>query len=316
MRVFVKTPARLHFGLLNPIEESARKFGSIGLSIEEGGYELQVERSDELVIESSENQEKRIKKIVKSFGDLYNFSPNFRIETHKIIPTHVGLGSTTQLILALGKAMTILNGEEKTAIQMAKDMSRGKRSGIGTYAFDRGGFIVEGGGESEFPPLIVRHDFPEDWHVLVVIPDVERGPEEEGEGEYFEELGSEAKIGEKICYFLVLQMLPGLVNQNISEFGESVSKIDELAGEAFSSQQGGLFKEETVTRTRNKLLQQGAYGAGQSSWGPTVYAIADGREQAMSLRSEITDFLDDEGVSADVFVSKPDNSGAEVKVKG
>ncbi len=315
MKVIVKTPTRLHFGLLNPIEESARKYGSVGLSIEKGGYELEVERSEELSIESPQGQEKRIRDVAQKIRDVYNLSTDFKIKANDTIPTHVGLGSTTQLILGLGKAMTILAGEDKDPIQIAKDTDRGERSGIGTYAFDRGGFIVEGGGEGEFPPLIVRHDFPEDWHILISIPDVEKGPEEEGEGEFFEGLGTEAKIGEKICYFLVLEMLPALVSQNISNFGNSLTKIDELAGKAFSSQQEGMFKENSVSQIRNFLLENGAYGAGQSSWGPTIYSIAGDREKTNELREKLTTFLDNKSIPAEVFISKPNNSGAEIRIE-
>lgn len=315
LKVIVRTPARLHFGLLNPIEDSARKYGGVGLSIEKGGYELEVERSEELLVVSSLGQEERIREVAQNVCDVYNLSTGFKIKANDIIPSHVGLGSTTQLTLALGKAMTILADKEKNTIRIAKDTGRGERSGIGTYAFDRGGFIVEGGGESDFPPLIVRHDFPEDWYVLVAIPNVERGPEEEGEGEFFEELGSEAKIGEKICYFLVLEMLPALVSQNVSNLGDSVTKIDELAGEAFSSQQDGMFKENTLSQIRNFLLENGAYGAGQSSWGPTIYAIAGERKEANDLQEKLTDFLEKKNIPAQVFISKPNNSGAEIRME-
>ncbi|KXB05611.1 hypothetical protein AKJ49_00425 [candidate division MSBL1 archaeon SCGC-AAA382A03] len=312
----VKTPARLHLGVLNPnpIEKSERKYGGFGVAIKDIGFEIEVEKNSQLRI-TTENQKKRVKKIIQKLANLYNISTSVKVKINRAIPKHVGLGSTTQLFLGLAKALTRLFEKDVPILDIARDIGRGKRSGVGTYAFSEGGFVVEGGRErKEFPPLIVRHNFPEDWKFVVAIPNIERGPEEEGEQKYFEKLGPEANVAKEICYLLVLESLPALVDRNISAFGKTLTEIDELVGRAFSSKQGGIFRGE-VSDTRSFMLDNGAYGVGQSSWGPAVYGLVNGEKQARKLEEKVKDYLRKENLMGEVMTVNPDNEGARLKVE-
>ncbi len=315
MRLKIKTPARLHFGLLNPTLDPPEKYGGFGLALKDMGFEMEVEKSDGLKINSECGQDARIEEVVERLTDVYDISPDFEINVTKAIPPHIGLGSTTQLTLALGRAMTVLSDRGKPPIKIAKDLSRGKRSGIGSYAFDRGGFLVEGGGErDEFPQLLFRRKFPENWRFLLLTPDVETGPKEEVEDKFFEDLSSDSDIAGRICSELVLETLPALVNHDIERFGQSLTGIDELAGSAFSSTQGGKFKDEVMGLIKSKLLDCGAYGVGQSSWGPTIYALTGGLNRSEDIRDEMVEFFDDEGFSGQISIEKADNSGAFLEV--
>lgn len=317
MRVKVKTPARLHFGILNPADDYGRKYGSVGLVVKGLGFELEVKESETLEVNGPSESVEKAKGIVQNISQFYDLTSSVQIDMIQTIPPHVGLGSTTQLTLGLGKAITTIYGIDTPVRELAKKMGRGRYSGIGTYGFENGGFIVEGGGtEKEFPPLVIRHDFPEEWAFVVAIPSAERGPEEEGEEKYFEGLELEQNIPEKICYQLVLEMLPSLVERNIVDFGVSLTKIDKIVGQAFSPKQGGIFRGSPVSKTRDYLLKKGAYGVGQSSWGPAVYGLVENFERAEILRDEVADFLQGEGLLGSVFVVEPDNRGAEVFVKG
>lgn len=308
----VQTPARLHFGLLNPTREPKKKYGGIGLAVKNMGYEIAMERSESLEIDS-ENQECKIRSLVQKIAEKYGLSMDYRINVESHIPSHVGLGSTTQLILSLGKAMTLLSGKDVDSLQIAEDLSRGKRSSIGSYVFSEGGFLVEGGNRESFPQLISRHDFPENWKILVVIPEIEKGPEEEGEGQLFENLKKDRSISEKICYQLVLEMLPALVNEEIEKFGKSVSKIDELAGKAFSNTQGGIFKDKLLKRIKDKMVGLGVQGVGQSSWGPTLYGIVNSESEAERIRNNLNNFLDKESIPGKICITSADNKGAIVE---
>lgn len=300
--------------MLNPSGGTVRSFGGVGLSVKRIGFELEAERSKNLEIVGSKGQRDRVREIVEKFSQIYNIPSEVKIKILESIPSHVGLGSTTQLTLAICKALVTLFEKEISVIEIARDMGRGKRSGIGTYAFDNGGFIVEGGiGEDKFPPLILRHEFPENWRFVIAIPKTERGPIEEREAKYFEDLGNRENISKEICYILMLKLIPALKKGNISEFGEALLKIDENVGRAFSSEQEGLFKDRAVFKTRNFMHESGAYGVGQSSWGPTVYGLTENRNQAVKLKNTVKNYLENVNLLGNVKIVEPDNRGAEIE---
>ncbi len=312
----METPARLHFGVLNPTGKSARRFGGVGLGVRGVGFKVEMERNERLMIDGPSEQREKAREIVQNLSKIYNFPKEVKIEISEIIPSHVGLGSTTQLTLALGSGITTLFGIKASALDIARETGRGKRSGIGSYIFDKGGIVVEGGGlEEEFPPLIFRSDFPEKWRFVVAIPDVERGPEEKGEGEFFKDLERREDIAKENCYVLVLKLLPALKRKDAVEFGEALTEIDKKAGEAFSPTQGGMFKDNLVSRTRDRILEEGAYGAGQSSWGPSVYGMVESHAQANELKEDMEEFFRKQDFSGDVFIAKPFNRGAKISVE-
>lgn len=274
---------------------------------------MEVERGDSLNIDAPRELGERIEKITSNLSGIYDISQDVEIRVLQYIKSHVGLGSTTQLTLGLGKALTNLFEKDFSSVELAEKVGRGRFSGVGTYAFERGGFIGEGGiSGGRFPPLIFRHEFPEKWRFVVAIPDIERGPEEEGEEEYFEGLESRERIPEKVCFSLVTKMLPAILNENIESFGEALTEIDELVGKAFSPKQGGVFRGDAVSDVRNYLKEAGAYGVGQSSWGPAVYGLTEGSDQATELKAKVSDYLEDKELLDEVMVVYPDNAGAEV----
>jgi predicted sugar kinase len=76
--------------------------------------------------------------------------------------------------------------------------------------------------------------------------------------------------------------------------------------------QGGQFANTLSGQIIAHMLEQGAQGAGQSSWGPTVYALAHGERQARLLEGEIQEFLEANG-GGEVFHTRADSQGARSK---
>jgi beta-ribofuranosylaminobenzene 5'-phosphate synthase len=58
------------------------------------------------------------------------------------------------------------------------------------------------------------------------------------------------------------------------------------------------------------MLKEGVYGAGQSSWGPTVYGIVKDTE-ALRVCEKVQEFLKD--AVGEVFVAKANNQGATIR---
>src|SRR5438445_13244903 len=56
---------------------------------------------------------------------------------------------------------------------LAQAVDRGRRSGVGTWTFAYGGFVLEGGrtaGTERVAPLLARLPFPDMWRCVVAVP--------------------------------------------------------------------------------------------------------------------------------------------------
>jgi len=270
MLMLVETPRRLHLGLIDPGASLGRRFGSIGVALE-GGYRIRIDRSDELRIVASPEDEETVRSVLKRLNGIFETGMNFSIEIERGIPRHCGLGSTTQLTLGVASGVLKLSGVEVEVERLASMLGRGRNSGIGTYAFKLGGFLIDGGLRRGFPPLILREEFPEEWVFLLIIPEVRRGPDEEEERPLMESLRGRSGVPERISHLLLLGLLPAMMERDIESFGRFLTEIQVSVGRHFEDYQGGAFREDLGIVL--EFLKENTYGCGQSSWGPCVYGI-------------------------------------------
>jgi beta-RFAP synthase len=291
-----------------------RRYGSIGVAIERPNVVLEAEPTDRLLVEGSEAE--RVAAFAHRFLGRYSLPHGVRLCLKAGIPPHVGLGSGTQLALAVGTALARLGGLEISVAEIAMATGRGVHSGIGIAAFQQGGFIVDGGhlvtgSRGAIPPVLFHHPFPQDWVFVVAVPEAGTGFAGEGEQRAFRSLPlAPPALVEKICRLLVMKMLPALVEKDIVPFGQALTEIQQLVGDCFAAVQGGRYANTLSGRLIMDFLDRGAQGAGQSSWGPTVYALAEGEGQALSLERVAREFLAGQG-GGQVFRARADNRGAE-----
>lgn len=321
MRVRVTTPARLHLGIIDTRGDLGRIYGSIGVAIDTPNVELEAIPSQGLEARGLEVE--RTLKIAQAFLSKFPTSRCVEIHVSRTIPEHVGLGSGTQLSLAVGMAVASLYGLDVKVRDIAMALGRGRVSGIGLNAFERGGFILDAGRKSitetqalqtDFPLAVIRKKFPEEWRFVVAIPKVGRGLSGLGENEAFSNLPpSSPELVGKICRLIILKMLPSLMEKNVKEFGESLTTVQNLVGESFSQVQGGMFFSPLVGDCVQFMLTSGAYGAGQSSWGPTVYGVVDNDSNAEILKQDLERFLNERN-GGTVFVARANNDGAKITV--
>lgn len=315
MRVRVSTPARLHLGIIDMKGDLGRIYGSVGIAINKPRTIVTIESSNELVIEGI--SAKRAAGFAKLMLDHLNIDSHVKIRVVSAPPIHVGLGSGTQLALAIGTAICEFFGVSMTVEEIAKVMKRGSISGIGIYAFKYGGFIVDGGkreNNEKIPPLIFRHDFPEDWYFVICIPHVERqvygSLEEKLMNSVHESLktrnpGDQARI-------VLIKLLPSLIERDIRSFGDALTKLQVEVGKVFSVAQGGTFRDPIIEKGVKLMLNCGAYGAGQSSWGPAFYGLVESEKEAEKLVKKMEEFLK-KHVGGDVFYVTADNEGAKIE---
>ena len=94
---------------------------------------------------------------------------------------------------------------------------------------------------------------------------------------------------ERVSQLVLLGLLPSVIEGDIETFGAALSEVQEINGRWFSHAQGGMFAPGPSAEIIRLMRECGAPGVGQSSWGPSVYAIVDGDAAAESLSTRIRD---------------------------
>jgi beta-ribofuranosylaminobenzene 5'-phosphate synthase len=324
----VRTPSRLHFGLLSlPSSASwpnfqghevvpARRFGSVGLMIQAPGVQLTTQPAAAWSAEGPLAE--RALAYAQRF--IQTLAPEIVQPQHLVVEAsaaeHVGLGTGTQLGLAVARALALAFGlRGLSVVDLAQRVGRGARSALGLHGFAQGGFLVEGGkGSSETAaPLVARVAFPQAWRIVLVLPPWETGLHGTAEEEAFGQLRS-AHIGQEttdsLCRLVLLGILPALVESDLLAFGEALYDFNARVGETFRTVQRGTYASQAVAEVIAFVRQQGVRGVGQSSWGPVVFAATADAEQAENLVGRMRARF---GLAAtEVFVVAPCNRGAVV----
>lgn len=339
-RVVVETPSRIHITLTDLTGFCSRVDGGIGIALQEPNIVLEAERAKDLTVDgipdasgtAKESTDKkcaykesadRALAAAKAVREHFGLG-GARLSIRGGYSLHVGLGGGTQLGIAAGKAVAELYNRSATAREIAMIINRGGTSGIGTAAFDAGGFIIDGGHsfgpgleKTDFrpssaskgvrpPPVIARHDFPPDWKIVLAIPDIPKGAHGRQEVDIFREFCpvSLSEVHE-LCYQIMVRMLPSVVEGNLDEFGRAVNRVQELGFKKVEV----MLQHPLVRRLMDDMRGAGAACAGLSSFGPTVYAITD--TQSRDIESAAREAM--QVVGGEVLITRSRNEGARVR---
>jgi beta-RFAP synthase len=279
--VEVDAPARLHLGFLDLHGGLGRKFGSIGLTIDSLATRLRAAKSSE--ISANGPGETRAAKYARRYLQARGLKGGVDIKLMQAIPDHVGLGSGTQMALAVGTAIERLYGGDSDSKAIAQTMERGVRSGIGIAAFEQGGFILDcGRGELEgVPPVAVRLDFPQTWRALLLFDTRGQGLHGEAELTAFSELPDfPEQSAAHLCRLVMMQVIPGVMEAQLAPFSKAIGEIQQRVGDHFAPAQGGRFTSPVISTALEWISDQGFNGIGQSSWGPTGFVLLEDADQA------------------------------------
>jgi beta-ribofuranosylaminobenzene 5'-phosphate synthase len=283
--VQVTTAARLHLGFLDLAGDLGRRFGSIGLAID--AFETRVGLCEAPSLEVLGEERERGAEIARRVADSLGLDAGKRLIISNAIPAHAGLGSGTQLALAIATAFRRLAGLPPDAREDARLLDRGARSGVGVALFERGGLAVDAGRgpNTEVPPVVASVNFPRDWRILLILDPRVEGAHGEEERRAFAGLPRfPADAASEICRYTLMQILPGAAEADLEAFGDGVARIQEILGDHFAPVQGGArFISVPVSRVAARLKALGARGIGQSSWGPTGFAFASDPDYAQFL---------------------------------
>ncbi|HET8757353.1 MAG TPA: beta-ribofuranosylaminobenzene 5'-phosphate synthase family protein [Solirubrobacteraceae bacterium] len=309
MRVRVEAPARLHLGMLAVAGDGGRRFGGLGASVGRPAVVLEARPARDLTAEGADAE--RALAFARRSRDALDLRGGAHLHVVEAIPEHVGLGSGTKLALAVTQALAALEERDVDAPGLAAAAGRAARSAVGMWTFALGGLVLEGGhrpGVEGPAPLLARHPVPDEWRAVLVVPAAEAGLSGGAEEHAFGQLVPAPARSAAIAQLVVTALLPALVERELDEFGAALTRVQELVGDSFAAAQGGRFHPRAAPLVE-ALLRFGAAGAGQSSWGPTVYGVVGSEEAAQELARR----MDDEVGEGSVDVVAFDNRGARVE---
>ncbi|WP_227374349.1 beta-ribofuranosylaminobenzene 5'-phosphate synthase family protein [Haladaptatus halobius] len=317
----VTVGARLHFGFQNLSLAHERLYGGLGVALESPTVSVEARTAHEVRCDDS-----RADRYARRATDLLGVSGT-DVRVHETLPGHVGLGSGTQLALAVLAAVARAHDRPANVRGNAPALDRGGRSGVGVSTFEAGGFVVDAGhpterfttarpdrGEWLVPPVAARHDVPDDWRFVVALPDAEPGRSGDNEDASMRAVVERADpaIADEVSATLLRRVLPAIAGDDPETFGNAVAEIGRLNGAWYADEQGGVYRPPVGELVTAMEASPSVFGAGQSSWGPAVYGVTTRRRTDAAVEAAETAF-DTAGVGGDVRVARPRNRGANVQ---
>jgi beta-RFAP synthase len=291
--ITVESPSRLHLGFIDPNGSLGRAFGSVGLAIDAHGTRITARHAPAsrrtAIVEGalSDAQRERIEQHLGQLEAALGQGPAIDIEIHETPRAHTGLGSGTQLALALGTAFARVRGHAATTADIARILARGARSGIGIHGFDHGGLIVDGGHDTRnvsaitLPPLIARQPFPEAWRVLLIDDTSREGLHGDEEKRGLASLAPfPATLAAHLSHLVLMRILPAVAESDFDTYADALCDLQQTIGEYFAPVQGGVFASPAVARALEAVAAEVKAGIGQTSWGPVGFAFVASAQDA------------------------------------
>ena len=319
-RVRVCAGGRVHFGFCNLSLGHERLYGGMGVALDAPRLELTVERAEEIECDD-EAVRPYVERAVECLG-----VPGARVVAESSLPRHAGLGSGTPVALSALTGVGRAYDGDPNARELAPELGRGGRSGVGVATFESGGFVLDAGhptarfttarparGEWRVPAVSARHEMPEEWRFLLVVPEAEAGRSDEAEDESMRAVVERAdpEIADRVAGVVTRRLLPAIAEGAVERFGAAVEEVGRLNGAWYADEQGGVYRPPVGSVVAVLADDPAVFGAGQSSWGPTVYGVTDA-ERAEAARAAGKRALDEADVDGRVRVVRGRNDGAEV----
>ena len=329
----ITTPCRIHLSLIDENGYIGRVDGGIGLMLDRPNVIFEASNNaEEFQIEAHKYYRESIEVIIEQASKVfkaYNINnKNYHFKLKRYFPSHVGLGSKTQLSLAIAVAITKLKDINDVSIEeLTKLVNRGGTSGIGWRGFEKGGFIVDAGHEfgkgkekETFLPssasktanpalTILRYQIPEHWRFVLVIPNVKKGAYGDEEVSIFQ---SHAPIPREevneVSHQILMKLVPGIIRKDLEGFGEGLKRIQNIG---FKNIEISL-QHEIVKDVLTFFEDYGVKAYGMSSFGPSVVGIVESDDEANDLLKAAQRRVN--GVWGHIYLCKPNNDGAKIEI--
>ena len=318
--VTVEMGARLHVGFRNLALAHERLYGGVGVALDRPRVVVEAEPAPTVDCDDD-----ALEPFVHDAVDALSVS-GARVTVRERFDRHVGLGSGTQFALAVLVAVARAHDRGVEPRAVAPELGRGGRSGVGVATFESGGFVADAGHPSErfttdppaagswsVPQPIARHDLPDSWRFVLVTPDASAGTSGRPEDQTMRSVVERADpgIADDIAHLLVDRLLPAVAGGDLAAFGSAVSRMGRLNGAWYADEQGGVYRPPAGALIEHMRDSRAIVGAGQSSWGPTVYGLTRKADSDVALEAA-REALESAGRSGSVRLVAPRNEGAVV----
>jgi len=325
-KIRVGAHSRLHMALIDLNGNLGRIDGGFGVALRKPTIKLEIEESNKTSLEPySELLARTLRKAKKEL----NYDKDVMVRLVDDYPQHVGLGHETQMMLTVGSAICKLKGIDVSTRDLAWRMGRGGTSGIGVSTFETGGFVVDAGhsfgpnkAKSDFfpstysnappPPVIFRCEFPEDWKVILVIPEVSKKLFGETELNIFQRFCPiPAADVERISRIVLFQIIPSVLEKDLDVFGDALSMIRKIGFKKIELDQ----QHQVVSETIDVIERNDIKAVGLSSMGPTVFAVYPKRRDTSELISSLKHVGDKYSLKYHILQTDGYNYGASIEIK-
>jgi len=331
MKIRITTPCRIHLSLIDENGYTGRVDGGIGLMLDRPNVVFEASNSaTQFKIEANKYYRESIEiineKAAKIFK-MFNISnKNLHYYLKRYYPSHVGLGSKTQLALAIATAIAKLKNLNINISDLTKLVERGGTSGIGWKGFESGGFILDGGHDfgvgkekETFLPssaavtanpaiTIIRYQIPEHWRFVVTIPNVKKGAYGDEEVRIFQNYTPipREEVNE-VSHQILMKVMTGILKKDLKCFGEGIRRIQNIGFKKIE-----IDLQHHIVKNLLKFLNEyGTKAFGMSSFGPSVYGITETESEATELFEAIHKHLRYNG--GHIYICKPNNTGAKIE---
>jgi beta-ribofuranosylaminobenzene 5'-phosphate synthase len=285
-KVKVKAYPRIHFTLVDLSGITHRRYGGSGFSLDVLPVEVESSFDKSNKLEIKNNIDERDENDVLTFLEKISkvLDARFAVKVLSLPPQHVGFGSKTSLLLAIGTACNALLDNPLKPYELKQLSGRGGTSGIGINTFFKGGFIVDFGQHksieakflpssaekvSETPPMAIRLPFPKQWHIHLVLPN---GPKYRGFDEVTFFQNNTPIPGKEVLKVLAAVyhgIVPAILESDLCLLKKALTDIH-ATGFKQREIQGQSSEVKCLLENLNK---QKNVVAGMSSMGPLIYAI-------------------------------------------
>ena len=331
MKIRITTPCRIHLSLIDLNGYTGRVDGGIGLMLDRPNVVFEASNSaNEFKITCNKYYKESVEvineKASRTFKAFNISNRNFSLFLRRYFPSHVGLGSKTRLSLAIATTIAKLKNKDLTIKELTRMVERGGTSGVGWRGFEEGGFILDGGHEfgegkeketflpssaskSANPALtILRHDIPENWRFLLIIPNVKKGAYGDVEVNIFQKYAPIPKEEvNEVSHQIIMKVLPGIMKNNLRCFGEGLKRIQSIGFKAIE-----ISLQHRIVKNILKFFEEyGIKAYGMTSFGPSVIGITESDAEVHALREAFYERFGRNGEH--VYISKPNNTGAKIE---
>src|SRR3989441_203655 len=214
--------------------DRGRRFGGMGAGVHAPSLLLEARSAPELGAEGPDAP--RALEFARRFAAHHGIDARLHFCLHRTIPAHAGLGSGTQLALAVARATAELYGLPQEVTALARAVDRGRRSAVGTWTFAFGGFVLEGGRRTSDDgpaPLLTRLPIPAGWRCVVVVPEGESGRAGDEEAAAFARLPPpDGREVERVAHLVLMQLLPAVAVADLRAFGAALTEVQRITGGA------------------------------------------------------------------------------------